>query len=131
MKKTALVFVLAVLAPSLVLAWLAVLSHILLDYTNNYGVHPYWPFDNRWIYGDSVFIVTDLSDDKRGTYRGVRQQFVRLGPARGDQVAVVEGVAAGDEVVTSGVFRLRNGAAVQINNTVRPANDPAPSPENS
>jgi membrane fusion protein (multidrug efflux system) len=82
-------------------------------------------------YGDSVFIVTDLKDQHGRTYRGVRQQFVKLGPSRGDQVAVVSGVKAGDEVVTSGVFKLRNGAAVLVNNKVRPANSPAPKPENS
>ena len=63
-------------------------------------------------YGDSVFVVTELKDENGQTYRGVRQQFVKLGPARGDQVAVLSGVNAGDEVVTSGVFKLRNGAAV-------------------
>ena len=82
-------------------------------------------------YGDSVFVVSDLKDPKGRTYRGVRQQFVKLGPARGDQIAIVSGVKAGDEVVTSGVFKLRNGAAVHINNTVRPGNNPAPKPENS
>ena len=82
-------------------------------------------------YGDSVFVVTDLTDERGRRYRGVRQQFVKLGPARGDQVAVVSGVRAGDEVVTSGVFKLRNGAAVEVNNSVRPANSPAPQPGNS
>jgi membrane fusion protein (multidrug efflux system) len=82
-------------------------------------------------YGDSVFIVTDLKNDKGQTYRGVRQQFVKVGAGRGDQVAVVSGVKAGDEVVTSGVFKLRNGAAVLVNNKVKPANSPAPKPENS
>ena len=82
-------------------------------------------------YGDSVFIVTDMKTDDGKPYRGVRQQFVKLGPARGDQVAIVSGVKPGDEVVTSGLFKLRNGAAVQINNSVRPANSPAPTPENS
>ena len=82
-------------------------------------------------FGDSVFVVTDLKDAAGRTYRGVRQQFVKLGAARGDQVAVLSGIAAGDEVVTSGVFKLRNGAAVQINNSVRPANSPAPKPKNS
>ena len=82
-------------------------------------------------YGDSVFIVSDLKNDKGQSYRGVRQQFVKLGAARGDQIVIVSGVKAGDEVVTSGVFKLRNGAAVQINNSVRPANNPAPKPENS
>ncbi len=82
-------------------------------------------------YGDSVFVVTDMKDPGGRTYRGVRQQFVKLGPARGDQVAIVSGVRPGEEVVTSGVFKLRNGAAVQINNKVRPANNPAPKPEDS
>jgi membrane fusion protein, multidrug efflux system len=82
-------------------------------------------------YGDSVFIVTDLKAETGRTYRGVRQQFVKLGTTRGDQVAVTSGVKPGDEVVTSGVFRLRNGAAVQVNNKVRPGNDPKPKPENS
>jgi membrane fusion protein (multidrug efflux system) len=82
-------------------------------------------------YGDSVFVVSDLKDQGGRSYRGVRQQFVKLGPARGDQIAVVSGVKAGDEVVTSGVFKLRNGAAVHINNNVRPGNNPAPKPENS
>jgi membrane fusion protein (multidrug efflux system) len=59
----------------------------------------------------------------------VRQQVVKLGQARGDQVAVLSGVNPGEEVVTSGVFKLRNGAAVQVNNNVQPGNNPAPSPE--
>jgi membrane fusion protein (multidrug efflux system) len=82
-------------------------------------------------YGDSMFIVTDLKGPDGQTYRGVRQQFVKVDGARGDQVAVVSGVQPGDEVVTSGVFKLRNGAAVQVNNTVQPANDPKPKPENN
>lgn len=82
-------------------------------------------------YGDSVFVVEDLEGPDGQKYRGVRQQFVKLGGARGDQIAVVSGVKPGEEVVTSGVFKLRNGAAIQINNKVRPANDKAPSPEDS
>ena len=82
-------------------------------------------------FGDSVFIVTDLKGENGQTYRGVRQQFVKLEGSRGDQVAVVSGVKPGDEVVTSGVFKLRNGAAVLVNNKVRPANDPSPKPEDS
>jgi membrane fusion protein, multidrug efflux system len=82
-------------------------------------------------YGDSVFIVSELKGEDGKPYRGVRQQFVKLGPARGDQVSVISGVKPGEEVVTSGVFKLRNGAAVQINNSVRPANSTAPTPENS
>jgi membrane fusion protein (multidrug efflux system) len=82
-------------------------------------------------YGDSVFVITDLKDPKGKTYRGVRQQFVKLEGSRGDQVAVISGVNPGDEVVTSGVFKLRNGAAVQVNNKVQPGNNPAPKPEDS
>ena len=82
-------------------------------------------------YGDSVFVITDLKDPKGKTYRGVRQQFVKLEGSRGDQVAVVSGLNPGDEVVTSGVFKLRNGAAVQVNNKVQPGNNPAPKPEDS
>ena len=59
----------------------------------------------------------------------MRQQFVKLGGARGDQVAVVSGVKPGDEVVTSGVFKLRNGAAVAVNNKVQPATTRRPKPE--
>lgn len=82
-------------------------------------------------YGNSVFIVEDLEGPDGSTYKGVRQQFVELGPTRGDQVAVTKGVEAGAEVVTSGIFKLRNGAAVFVNNEVQPSNDPTPRPENS
>lgn len=34
--------------------------HLLLDYTNSYGLHPFYPFDGRWFYGDMVFIVEPL-----------------------------------------------------------------------
>src|SRR5436309_1780499 len=50
-------------------------------------------------YGDSVFVVADLQDPSGKRYRGVRQQFVKLGGSRGDQIAVVSGGKAGDEVV--------------------------------
>jgi membrane fusion protein (multidrug efflux system) len=82
-------------------------------------------------YGNSVFVVGDWQDPNGKSYRGVRQQFVKLGAARGDQIAILSGLKAGDEVVTSGVFKLRNGAAVQINNKVRPSNSAAPKLENS
>ena len=82
-------------------------------------------------YGDSVFVITDLKDPQGKPYRAVKQQFVKLEGSRGDQVAVISGLNPGDEVVTSGVFKLRNGAAVQINNKVQPGNSPAPKPEDS
>lgn len=82
-------------------------------------------------YGDSVFIVTELKDPKGNTYRGVRQQIVKLGASRGDQVGVISGLNPGDEVVSSGVFKLRTGMAVQINNKVQPENNPNPKPADS
>jgi membrane fusion protein (multidrug efflux system) len=82
-------------------------------------------------YGDSVFILADLKDAKGNSYRGVRQQFVKVAGARGDQVAVTSGVNPGDEVVSSGVFKLRNGSRVQVNNKVQPSDNPRPKPEDS
>jgi membrane fusion protein, multidrug efflux system len=82
-------------------------------------------------YGDSVFLVEDMKGPDGKTYRGARQQFVKLGGSRGDQVAVVSGIEPGKEVVTSGVFKLRNGAAILVNNEVQPANSPAPKPADS
>ena len=82
-------------------------------------------------YGDSVYVVEDMKNPKGQSYKGVRQQFVKLGPGRGDQIAVLDGLKPGEEVVTSGVFKLRQGAAVQINNKTMPSNNPAPKPEDS
>jgi membrane fusion protein, multidrug efflux system len=82
-------------------------------------------------FGDSVYIVEDVKGPDGKSYRGVRQQFVKLGGARGDQVAVLTGVKPGEEVVSSGVFKLRPGAAVIVNNAVQPSNSTAPKPEDS
>ncbi len=82
-------------------------------------------------YGNSIFVVRDLKGPNGKSYRGVEQRFVKLGGSRGDQVAVVSGVKPGEEVVTSGVFKLRNGASVLVNNSIRPGNNPAPKPEDS
>jgi membrane fusion protein (multidrug efflux system) len=83
-------------------------------------------------YGDSVFVVAEMQDPKTGkSYKGVRQQFVKVEGSRGDQVAVVSGINPGEEIVTSGVFKLRNGASVEVNNQVIPSNNPKPKPEDS
>jgi membrane fusion protein (multidrug efflux system) len=82
-------------------------------------------------YGDSVFVIEDVTGPDGKTYRGVRQQVVKLGPSRGDQVAVVSGLKPGEEVVTSGVFKLRPGAAVVVNNETQPSNSASPKPEDS
>jgi membrane fusion protein, multidrug efflux system len=80
-------------------------------------------------YGDSVFVVSDMKNPQGQSYRGVRQQVVKLGAARGDQIAVLTGVKPGEEIVTSGVFKLRNGAPIQINNNVQPGNSKTPTTE--
>ena len=84
-------------------------------------------------FGDSVWIVEDVkSPDGSGkTYRGVRPQFVKVEGSRGDQVGIVSGLKGGEEVVTSGVFKLRPGAAVMVNNSIQPANSPTPKPEDN
>ena len=82
-------------------------------------------------FGDSVFVVEELKGQNGQPYLGVRQQIVRLGRTRGDQVAVLGGLEPGEQVVTSGGFKLRPGAAVQVNNEVQPANESAPQPANS
>jgi len=82
-------------------------------------------------FGDSVFIVEQMKDPQGASYQGVRQQFVKTGSSRGDLVAVVSGIQPGEQIVTSGTFKLRNGAAVAINNEVQPGSDPAPEPEDN
>ena len=82
-------------------------------------------------FGDSVFVVADLKSPKGEPYRGVRQQFVKVEGARGDLVGVVAGLKPGDEVVTSGAFKLRNGAAVLVNNKVQPGSSAAPKVEDN
>ena len=56
------------------------------------------------------------------------QKFVKTGTTRGDQIAVLEGIGAGDLVVTAGQVKLRNGTPVIINNAIQPSNDPSPKP---
>ncbi len=82
-------------------------------------------------YGNSVFIVEKMKGEDGKEYLGVRQQFVKLGATRGDLVALTEGVKPGEQVVTSGVFKLRNGAPVQVNNVVQPSSSATPQPANT
>lgn len=82
-------------------------------------------------YGDTVFVVkpSDKKDEKGNPILTAQQVFVTTGPTRGDQVAIVKGVEAGAQVVTSGQVKLKNGAPVVINNTVQPANSLNPTPQ--
>jgi membrane fusion protein (multidrug efflux system) len=82
-------------------------------------------------YGDTVYIIEDMTGPNGKTYRGVRQQVVKTGETRGDRVAIISGVKTGEEVVTSGVFKLRQGAAVTVNNSIVPENSLAPTPEDT
>jgi membrane fusion protein (multidrug efflux system) len=82
-------------------------------------------------YGNSVFVVETMKDPAGKEYLGVRQQFVQLGATRGDLVAVTGGLKPGEQVVSAGVFKLRNGAAVQVNNTAQPTSNPSPKPANT
>jgi len=80
-------------------------------------------------YGDSVFVIEKQKDPKSGQESLVlRQQFVRIGEVRGDFVAVKQGLKPGQEVVGTGVFKLRNGMAVTINNDLAPKPELNPVP---
>jgi membrane fusion protein, multidrug efflux system len=81
-------------------------------------------------YGDSVFVVEDKAGPDGAPGKFARQQFVRLGVARGDFVAIADGVKAGQELVTAGAFKLRNGTRVLINNDVKPTPSVTPRVEN-
>jgi membrane fusion protein (multidrug efflux system) len=69
-------------------------------------------------YGDTVFVVQPDAT--------VQQRFIKLGDTRGDQVAVLSGVAKGDTVVTAGQMKLRSGVHVTVNNTVQPSDSANP-----
>lgn len=81
-------------------------------------------------YGDSVFIVEDKTSPSGEPIKTARQQFVRIGEARGDFISIVDGVHAGQEVVTAGAFKLKNGARVTIDNSVKPSASLTPHPDN-
>jgi membrane fusion protein (multidrug efflux system) len=91
-------------------------------------------------YGNAVFVVgkvkrkegeTDMQGKPlTGDKLVVTQRFIKTGATRGDLIAVTDGLKAGEQVVTSGLLKLRNGAEVTINNDVRPAADAQPKVEN-
>jgi membrane fusion protein (multidrug efflux system) len=79
-------------------------------------------------YGDSVFIVAAAEGS---TNLVAHQTFVRTGRARGDFVTVESGLKTGDRVASAGVFKLRNGGSVKVNNELTPAASSAPVVPNS
>jgi membrane fusion protein (multidrug efflux system) len=83
-------------------------------------------------YGDSVFVIEKKKDPKTGKEsQTIRQQFVRVGEARGDFVSITKGLKAGETVVGTGVFKLRNGMAATINNDLAPKPQLNPTPTDS
>lgn len=76
-------------------------------------------------YSDSVFVI-----ESKGAGKTLRQQFVRLGEKRGDFVAVNEGIKEGEAVAATGVFKLRNGQSVVVDNKLTPDFQKSPKPEN-
>jgi len=82
-------------------------------------------------YSDSVFVIEEKKDEKTGkTGMALRQQFVRVGEKRGDFAAVLSGLSAGETVVSTGVFKLRNGQAVVVDNSLNPEFKLEPKPVN-
>jgi membrane fusion protein (multidrug efflux system) len=79
-------------------------------------------------YGDSVYVIEDGKDAAGKPSPVAQQRFVRLGERRGDFVAVASGLKPGETVVSSGGFKLRNGATVVVNNSLAPQVEAAPQP---
>ena len=80
-------------------------------------------------YGDTVYVVESKNNDAEGKPQLVaRQTFVTIGPTRGDQVAILRGIDAGDTIVTAGQIKLHNGSVVTVDNSVTPTADAAPVP---
>lgn len=78
-------------------------------------------------YGEIVFIVKQQGKDDQGKPKYIaNQSFVTVGDTRGDQIAILSGIKEGDQIVTSGQLKLRNGSQVVINNKVVPSNNPQP-----
>ncbi len=89
-------------------------------------------------FGDSVFVVEDKKADAPGSktapngkpIKNARQQFVRLGETRGDYASILDGIKAGEEVVSAGAFKLRNNSPIVVDNTLQATPELNPKPEN-
>jgi membrane fusion protein (multidrug efflux system) len=76
-------------------------------------------------YGSTVFLV---KKDEKGK-RVAEQVFVTTGPTRGDQIAILKGIKEGDQVVTSGQLKLKNGTPIEVSTQLQPADSPDPTPQ--
>ncbi len=81
-------------------------------------------------YGDSVFALEQGKDRAGRPATVAKQKFVRLGERRGDLVAVTDGLAPGERIVSTGAFKLRNGTTVAVNDALAPDAKLAPQPPN-
>jgi len=81
-------------------------------------------------YGDSVYVV-EASTNSASPGLVVRQQFIRTGLSRGDFLSVLSGLKPGERVVSSGIFKLRNGMPVTENNATTPKAEEVPHPSDS
>jgi len=77
-------------------------------------------------YGDSVFTLETQKNEAGKSATTAQRKFVRLGERRGDFVVVTSGLSGGETVVSNGAFKLRNGAAVVVDNTLAPQNELVP-----
>ncbi|MGI8436093.1 MAG: efflux RND transporter periplasmic adaptor subunit [Chthoniobacterales bacterium] len=83
-------------------------------------------------FGNSVYLIEKKKNDETGKEELVlRQQFIRTGETRGDFVAVTDGLKEGEAIASTGVFKLRNGANVVIDNKLAPDAQLSPTPPNS
>ena len=91
-------------------------------------------------YGNAVFVISKTArkpgekdmqgKELTGDKLIVKQRFIKTGATQGDLVVVTEGLKAGEQVVTSGLLKLRNDAEVTINDAIQPSSDATPTPEN-
>jgi len=83
-------------------------------------------------FGDSVFVIETKKDEKTGKEsQSIRQQFVKVGEARGDFVSITDGLKGNETIVSTGVFKLRNGTPVTIDNELAPKPQVNPKPTDS
>ncbi|MDX8391684.1 MAG: efflux RND transporter periplasmic adaptor subunit [Mariprofundaceae bacterium] len=83
-------------------------------------------------YGATVFKAIaekTAANSKAKAHLIAQQEFVTTGPTRGDQVAILSGVGEGDQIVTSGQMKLKNGTPLIIDNSIQPTNASAPAPQ--
>jgi membrane fusion protein (multidrug efflux system) len=80
-------------------------------------------------YGNMIYVIENMKDEKGTEYLGARQQIVKLGAKRGDQVAVLAGLKVGEQIATSGTFKLRPAVGVFVNNSLTPGSSLNPTPE--